>query len=218
MQDDLQNFGALLSDHGYVTLGAARSKPVLEAMQEIALRLGGRILPGRGRAIVEKLKALEPTKAPLRSLSRLSGMGAQPWHVDGSHLIVPPRYLIFGCELVRGVGAPPTQLLRIKDVKSALQGSHSETFMIRNGGSSFYSTIASTERPWLRFDPGCMVARTAQGHAMLAALESMPIQPWLNKEWSEGDILIIDNWTVLHRRAEASGLGHRALLRISLKD
>ncbi|WP_370741094.1 MULTISPECIES: TauD/TfdA family dioxygenase [Pseudomonas] len=180
--------------------------------------MGGAVLAGRNRKVLETLKTLRADEAPLSSLSRFSGESAQPWHIDGSHLPIPPRYLILGCHSINGAGAPPTQLLRVKDAGFPLLASRRETFTVKNGRSSFYSTIASTDRTWIRFDPACMTAQTEQGRTIFEALESPPVQPCLTLEWTAGLILLVDNWTVLHRRGNASGMGHRTLLRISLKD
>jgi hypothetical protein len=218
MDYDLQKLHTAITGQGYVSLNADPFESVERAMQELALCLGGAMLPGRNGKIRETLETIDAHEAHRHSLSRFSGAGAQPWHVDGSHLTVPPRYVILGCHRNAGAGAPPTQLMRVKDAGFPLPESRYETFIVRNGRSSFYSTIASTDRPWIRFDPGCMSSRTAQGRTMLEALESLPAQPCLNLEWAVGEILVFDNWAVLHRRGSASGPGHRALLRISLKE
>lgn len=209
---------AAILDHGYVSLNARSSITVSLAMQELALYMGGAIVAGRGRKALETLKTLRADEAPLNSLSHFSGAGVQPWHVDGSHLPIPPRYLILGCHSINGGGAPPTQLLRVKNAGLPLLASRRETFTVKNGRSSFYSTIASTDRTWIRFDPACMTAQTEHGRTILKTLESPQVQPCLTLEWTAGVILVVDNWAVLHRRGNASGIGHRTLLRISLKD
>jgi len=209
---------AAIRNHGYVSLNARPSMSVSQTMQELALYMGGSVVAGRNRKVLETLKTLRANEAPLSSLSRFSGADAQPWHVDGSHLLIPPRYLILGCHSISGGGAPPTQLLKVKDAGLPLLASRRETFTVKNGRSSFYSTIANTDRTWIRFDPACMTAHTEEGRTIFEGLESHSIQPSLNLEWTVGVILIVDNWTVLHRRGNASGIGHRTLLRISLKD
>lgn len=218
MEQDLQKLYEAITERGYVSLKASPSITVAQAMEEVASRMGGIVLTGRGGKVLETLKTLEADEAPPRSLSRLSGAGIQPWHVDGSHLTVPPRYVILGCQIVTGAGSAPTQLMRIKDAGFTLPESYREPFIVRNGRSSFYSMIASRDRSWIRFDPGCMSAQTAKGRSMLAELGSFQIQPCLSLDWTVGAILVIDNWAVLHRRGKASGPGNRTLLRISMRD
>ncbi|WP_160329156.1 TauD/TfdA family dioxygenase [Pseudomonas syringae] len=218
MDISLEKLHEAIAEQGYISLDAGSSENVAQFMQELAAFVGGSVVTGRVRRVVETLDILDVEDAPMCSLSRYSGAGAQPWHVDGSHRTVPPRYLIFGCCSVTGDGAPPTQLIKIKSTALPLPASFHEVFVVRNGRSSFYSTIASKDRPWIRFDPGCMKASTQKGHVILKTLESLPLQPCINIEWTAGKVLVIDNWFTLHRRGNSSGLGVRTLLRISLKD
>jgi hypothetical protein len=218
MDVSVEKLHEMIACQGYVSLNAGPSKPVAQAMQDLALLMGGRALGGRGGRILETLETLDAHEAPSRSLSSYSGRGAQPWHVDGSHLVVPPRYLILGCVSVIGTGAPPTQLMRIKAAGFPFPASRREVFVVRNGRSSFYSTIVNPDRSWVRFDPGCMKACTEQGCSLLKSIESSPVEPCFNLDWVAGDVLIVDNWAVLHRRASATGAGFRTLLRISLKE
>nr|WP_315233999.1 hypothetical protein [uncultured Albidiferax sp.] len=206
-----------LASQGYLILSIDSSKSVEQSMHEVAFCLGGKLLAGRGRKTFETLKILDAAQAPTRSLSRLSGANAQPWHVDGSHLTEPPHYVIFGCRSVTGEGAPPTQILKINDSALSLGASRRETFAVRNGRASFYSTIASADRPWIRFDPGCMVAQTEQGRDLLNAVELQPAQSFINVEWTADKILIVNNWSVLHRRGDSRGPGNRSIFRISLR-
>lgn len=216
MAFNLEQVRAAIAKAGYALLKVEPATSLPEAMYELASDLRGTVLAGRGGEVLETLEMRGADRAPPRSLSRLSGVGGQPWHVDGSHLTVPPRYLILGCQSVIGSGAPPTQLLTTKDAGLPLPASHREPFIVRNGRSSFYSTIASTDRSWIRFDPGCMSAQTDEGHSIVKSLTSAQIRPGCNLDWKPGDILIFDNWKMLHRRGAASGIGRRTLLRISL--
>lgn len=218
MSSELHELSIALAGQGYATWRAIPTKSVTQVMHEVASHLGGEPLAGRGGKTFETLKVLDASKAPVRSLSRLSGVHAQPWHVDGSHLTTPPRYIILGCDAVASDGGPPTQMVRIRDSALSVQASRFETFAVRNGRASFYATIAGVDRPWIRFDPGCMVPKTAQGRALLDVMESVPVQPLVSVEWAASKILIIDNWAMLHRRGDGADFSERSLFRISLRD
>jgi hypothetical protein len=217
MSSELHNLSSALAEQGYATWRAIPARSIVQAMHGVASHLGGEPLAGRGGKTFERLKVLAPSEAPARSLSRLSGVHAQPWHVDGSHLTTPPRYIILGCEAVAAEGAPPTQLLRIKDSAISGPASRLETFAVRNGRASFYATVAGVNRPWIRFDPGCMVPKTTRGQALLDGMESVPVEPMVSVEWEAGKLLIIDNWAMLHRRGDGRQYFERSLLRISLR-
>ncbi|WP_375576644.1 TauD/TfdA family dioxygenase [Paracidovorax oryzae] len=217
MNFELTELSITLASQGYATWRAIHTKPVAQVMHEIASHLGGEPLSGRGGKTFETLKVLDASKAPVRSLSRLSGVDAQPWHVDGSHLTTPPRYIILGCDADAADGWPPTQMLRIRDSAISVPASRFEAFAVRNGRASFYATIAGVDRPWVRFDPGCMVPKTAQGRALLDVMESLQVQSLVSVKWAAGKILIIDNWAMLHRRGDGPEYAERTLFRISLR-
>lgn len=217
MKFELTELSITLASQGYATSLAIPCKPVAQLMHEIASHLGGEPLTGRGGKTFETLNVLDASKAPVRSLSRLYGVNAQPWHVDGSHLTTPPRYIILGCDADAADGWPPTQMLRIRDSAISDPASRSEAFAVRNGRASFYATIADVDRPWVRFDPGCMVPKTAQGRALLDAMERVPVQSLVSVKWAAGRGLIIDNWAMLHRRGDGPEYSERSIFRISLR-
>lgn len=216
MIEEIENLRIDISTQGYFTLDNNPEKSVTQTMQEIAACMGRKILPGRNGRILEKLKILDIAEAHAHSLSSISGTGVQPWHVDGSHLTIPPRYLIFGCDIDATKDAPPTQILKIASEALPMAAFRRESFTIRNGRASFYSTIANIDRPWIRFDHGCMSAQTESGRILLSTFDLMPVQAVKNVEWTAGKILVIDNWAVVHRRGASSGFGNRSLFRISL--
>jgi hypothetical protein len=91
----------------------------------------------------------------------------------------------------------------------------SGVFMVRNGRASWYSTILSGERPYVRFDPGCMFPATADGHEAgrilqqhLAACRPTRI------DWNQGKLVVLDNWKLFHGRESADGDNDRVLLRV----
>lgn len=216
MLGKIEELNAIFSTQGYFTLDKNPAKSVAETMYELAEHIGGKIMPGRGGKFFEKLRILKKSEAHAYSLSSISGTGAQPWHVDGSHLTIPPRYLIFGCNSDVTKNAPTTQILKISLEALSRAKFYRESFTIRNGRASFYSTIANVDRPWIRFDPGCMSAQTEIGCALLKTFDSISAESVNNVEWTAGKILVIDNWAVVHRRGPISDFGNRSLFRLSL--
>jgi hypothetical protein len=76
--------------------------------------------------------------------------------------------------------------------------------LVRSGKRSFYSTILPPDRSFLRYDPGCLE----------------PVDERLAKacprahDWKAGEILVIDNWRLMHGRGPASAGSGRFLARI----
>nr|WP_244571479.1 TauD/TfdA family dioxygenase [Mesorhizobium carmichaelinearum] len=77
--------------------------------------------------------------------------------------------------------------------------------LVRTGRRSFYSTILSPDRVFLRYDPGCLEAVDERGQAALRLMERRLAggSPEVH-HWHQGDILVIDNWRVLHGRGPTS--------------
>jgi hypothetical protein len=110
-----------------------------------------------------------------------------------------------------------TWRLPMTECQSALI--HSTPLRVTNGRNSFFSTILSKSRPFVRFDPGCMTATTPEGENALAVLARQNWSDFIETiQWKSGKVLVIDNWRMLHGRSPADCLDpDRKLLRISIQ-
>lgn len=207
-----------LSKHGwgFVQLKAGDSDSLGRQLLQIASVLGTPQLT-RNKALVDRLIPLEKDQAHPKSLSALTGLGVQPWHVDFSHCQTPARYIILACE---HEGSNPvhtelvywTSLFDAADQEAAL----AEPFLVRNGCHSFYATILTHSQQYLRFDPGCMQPVTKGAKKLMGKLSSKNINPIVQIDWESERAVIIDNWRMLHRRLDAHGTEGRVLLRVSV--
>ncbi|TDX67640.1 TfdA family taurine catabolism dioxygenase TauD [Methylosinus sp. sav-2] len=177
---------------------------------------------GRNGRLLERLAPRESSKANTNSLSATHGVSAFPLHIDGAHKPGPPRFVILACERPGSLPVP-TILARFDalDLTSA-ERHQCETapFLIRNGRRSFYSTILDTSRPFLRFDQGCMTALSEAASDVFRTIAARLVKlgPTVI-EWAAGDILIVDNWRVLHGRGLPSSTAStdRRLIRVSVQ-
>jgi alpha-ketoglutarate-dependent taurine dioxygenase len=173
--------------------------------------------PNRNKSLVDRLIPQEKDQAHPKSLSALTGLGIQPWHVDLAHYQTPARYIILACERK---GSNPvatelvcwTSLIDAADQEAAL----AEPFLVCNGCHSFYATILTHSRQYVRFDPGCMQPVTKGAKMLMRKLSSKNINPNLRIDWKSDRAIIIDNWRILHRRLDAHGTQGRVLLRVSV--
>ncbi len=87
--------------------------------------------------------------------------------------------------------------------------------LVRAGRRSFYATVLPPGHDFLRYDPGCLEAIEERGRTALRLVESRlgGGTPEIH-EWRQGDILIIDNWRLLHSRGPADDGSGRQLARI----
>ncbi|MBN8973583.1 MAG: TauD/TfdA family dioxygenase [Rhizobiales bacterium] len=184
-------------------------------------RLGNPLLGRKGEA-VESLRPQSSDEAHPCSLSALHGPNQFPLHSDGAHRFLPPQFVVLACRCA-GSRSVPTILVRFADIQmpdrdwSLCEGT---PFLVSNGRRSFYMTIVQSARKFVRFDMGCMTPASAAAadvretvRQKLDGCESVAI------DWREGDVLIIDNWNVLHGRGVVDDVApsNRHLCRVSIQ-
>ena len=178
--------------------------------------LGTRVM-GRAGALEEVIQPQASDDAHPRSLSAQYGLNALPFHVELSHRPRPCRYLLLGC-IDPGSPSAVTMLLDWRTLGFSPEELHlleGAPILVRTGRRSFYSTILSPDRAFLRYDPGCLEAVDERGRTALRLLEQrLAAGSPETHEWRRGDILIIDNWRVLHGRGPSDHGSGRRLARI----
>ena len=171
----------------------------------------------------ERIQSLKPQLKGIgrrNSLTQQHGLSPFPVHTDGAHLLRPPRYIILSC-VSPGQQPAPTILLHFNDLRfddREYERLNSALFLFKNGRRSFCSTIRSERRPFIRFDEGCMrpLDNDANGATALVTRSAQSAEP-TQIDWRVGDVLIIDNWNVLHGRGLANDVSpDRHLLRMSI--
>jgi hypothetical protein len=219
----LEECKAGLDAHGWYSYSAGGhpAKDTLYA-EVAALAEGlGEIVPGRSRQRVEHIFPQDARMAHAGSLSQQYGMAPLPLHTDTAHWTVPCRYLVMACA-EPGPEPTPTILLDSRVVsltKCEAAACSSAVFLIRNGRRSFYGSITAQNRPFIRFDRGCMEPLSPNGAEIAGAFsQARNAGKTYRHDWQRGDILVIDNWRMLHGRGidnqTASG---RLLLRAMVR-
>jgi hypothetical protein len=117
--------------------------------------------------------------------------------------MLPCRYVILAC-LEAGHVETPTVLLDTGSLSLSNEEhllTRSASFVVRNGRKSFYASLIEGHRPFVRIDPGCMEpVNEASVEAMNLYCYERQRTNTAEINWKVGDILIIDNWRVLHGR------------------
>lgn len=209
-----------LTQIGWVTVNIPEFLDLDKYLLKIAMTLGE---PRRLRNSGEISQKLAPTlarNAHPNSLSSRHSFANFPMHIDTAHWPFPCRYVILGCSNV-GSGERRTRLLDFRSLsisKSEKSLLYSTPFRVVNGSHSFYSSILSSQRDFIRYDPGCMVSASSSGTQVFEILSE---ERWNNQieevEWQIGTVLIINNWRVLHGRGfalkeDSDRLLHRVLV------
>jgi hypothetical protein len=206
---------------GWLKIPAVEYPDAVARLDLIVQSLGTPVAGRKGR-VVEELAPISQENAQPKSLSAIHGVSPFPLHTDGEHLIEPPRFIVLAC-IDPGSCPAPTVLVRFDDLK--IEDPEREilpaaTYLVRNGRRSFYSSVYDTARPFVRFDQACMepIDDNARRTTEMIVHRGMGSNLTII-HWRKGDLLIIDNWRVLHGRGHA-GLRtsrDRRLLRASVQ-
>ena len=152
------------------------------------------------------LKPLDKNEANSKSLSSIYGLEAFPFHTDGAHKLVPPRYLAFryigNCE-----SPEPTLLIDFKSIQLTSDEDYfvnNRIWKVDDGVKVLYRSIKDNRRDMIRYDLGCMkVLDEKQEDKKLLAniinkceITSIP--------WELNKTMIVDNWRLLHSRPRIS--------------
>jgi alpha-ketoglutarate-dependent taurine dioxygenase len=213
----------MLETRGWVSFKLSLpSEPHLrEHLLASAVGIGTPTATRTGGGLCDTLLPTKADAAKPRSLSNVHAIGEFPLHIDTAHWLTPCRYVMLAC-VSPGSASRPTLLmdarrLPLNEHQSSLL--QSTPLRITNGRNSFFSTILSKARPFVRFDPGCMAATTTNGAKTLAVLARQNWPDYIETvHWEAGTVVVMDNWRMLHGRGHADCPdSDRKLLRISLR-
>lgn len=188
-------------------------------LERIGSALGLPVPSRTGGPSIDTITPRSPADALPRSLSARYGFGEFPFHMDGAHWRVPPRYVLLACDVTsdpecatmvwnwrRGIG--PTELRVFADA----------LYRVRAGVRSFYAHALSAGGAFLRSDPGCMVAMNLSGEMCVQLAASLAGSACTKLTWEVGDLVVIDNWTCLHARRQAKENRMRTLRRMLVME
>jgi alpha-ketoglutarate-dependent taurine dioxygenase len=173
-----------------------------------AAELGEPVPTRSGGPVVDELSPVDPSAARKRSLSAVHGVGAFPFHTDGAHHRLPPRWVVMRC--AEPGGDRPTLL--VDGAQLPLHRRHWRTveravWWVHSGMRSFPASIVgrSPRGRFLRYDRGCMAPAhpvfAEAAHMLEAAIGATTHLPL---SWKVNDVVVFDNWRVLHARGSTS--------------
>src|ERR1017187_3282214 len=213
---------AVLESRGWVsfTLPSPTQSDWREQLLTLVSGLGTPAATRSGGGLCDTLQPMEAEAAKPQSLSKVHAVGEFPLHIDTAHWLTPCRYVMLAC-VSPGSASRPTllldaRLLPLNEHQSSLL--HSTPLRVTNGRNSFFSSILSKARPFVRFDPGCMTATTTDGPKAPPDLARHNWSDYIEPvHWKPGTVLVMDNWRMLHGRGHADCPdSDRILLRISI--
>lgn len=172
-------------------------------------------------------KAARKGSSRPNSTSALYGRDAFPLHTDMAHRPVPPRYLVMRASVV--VPGFPTVLIDSHDLSLdaiARERWHRSSWIVSGVHKPYLCSIFFDYRGkrGFRWDICTMSPygklATAVAPDIAAALQDLLDSSPISMDWqSPEDILIIDNWRMVHMRPPIHESGkHRTLERVLVKE
>ena len=181
---------------GFVKVDVRTSR---EPIETLAASLGPITFDPRYPQEVRDISPTPAQSAPPNTLASRYGLGAFPFHTDTAHWVMPCRFVVFRC-ISPGSGARPTLLIDADRAFSELEIGEGVwvTAFVR---PRLCSARADGPRPIWRYNPDCM-----RPYSLRAKEESTRMRRRLDDEtyvrhrWDAGDVLVVDNWRMLHAR------------------
>jgi alpha-ketoglutarate-dependent taurine dioxygenase len=182
-----------------------------EDILSIALQLGRPIQSRRNTSLVDRLTVTRQEEAYPRSLSAIYGVDAFPFHTDSAYLHIPPQFMLL--RLAEGSKSDRPTLLH--DVHSLSFTEEEKRVILRdvwlvNGGRGRFLTtlLNNTLVPGstiFRYDRCCMrpAHPTFNKSSLILDSRCNELTP-ITINWTNGLILILDNWRMLHARGQGS--------------
>ncbi|WP_283153614.1 TauD/TfdA family dioxygenase [Guptibacillus hwajinpoensis] len=191
-----------------------------DELLEIGCLLGAPIPSRNGGDVVDELIPVSEMEAVSCSLSSIHGKNEFPLHTDTAYMKIPVRFIILYVKNP-GSGDRPTFLVDGYKLVDKLQDDLKlSIYKIKNGRHSFLGNIVEKvdETILVRFDEGCMSPATRDSCKIKKKFSSfLKDEPKMKINWRQGDILIIDNWRVLHGRGNSiKNDNNRLLYRLSI--
>lgn len=208
-----------ISKNGYIFLPAYCPEANIAA---IAWALGQAITPWEGGMIQELVPRAH---AAPNTYSGIFGIGTFPFHTDLAHWYLPPRYLMLRC--VRGFADVQTLLLDGRDLINivtldVLNRAIYRPRRPRDGALTLLRLCEPVDIEYrLRWDeiflkPASRVGIIADQRVREYIAASKPVAISLA---APGDLLLIDNWRMLHARDPVPrGRENRKIERMYLED
>lgn len=142
---------------------------------------------------VSRLRPMDQTQAPSRTISAIHGMGPQPLHTDGAHLRQMPDVIVLYASI-------PSQTATIvwKFGSPFPSSLGSGVFTVHGNNGGFLAHAFADQR--LRFDPVCMSPADHLAKEAMQYFDDVRGDAHTHRWAQGGTLLFIDNKKALHAR------------------
>lgn len=218
-KSDMSRLAARIDTYGYAVLPGIS---IGVSTDRIAENLGVPMAPWHGKAVHE----LTPkTVSTPNTYSGIFGLGNFPFHTDLAHWQIPPRYLLLRC--VQGYADVPTLMLDGRTIAAVVgeemmgraltrprRPQNGEIRILRLRQVCGLGEIIRWDQVYLR--PASPVGKLvfSRFQSLIDGAQPIPVVMV-----DDGDVVLIDNWRMLHARPGiAPNQRNRKLERVYLRS
>jgi hypothetical protein len=163
-----------------------------------------KVLPGQFKIEETYLKPNKEPRTNVRTLSTEFGMNPLPFHTDGAHRLIPPRWTI----LQYGSKTESKSGTLLFDSKPASADPHyedlffNEIYIVTGGVKPFLTSIINKQLSSLPIFRWNKLLMRKLLDKTKVTIDYLAIKPHHKVTWSPRKTLILDNWRILHSREE----------------
>lgn len=181
----------------------------------------GKVIPGARGEMVQQLPAREIGNGPKGSFSYTVGYGQFPWHTDTAYWEVPARFLLLASEKA----SPCATTYQFFDaIKSAIADfdyliARAVFLMDVPGGRRYISPrfIMAGKRGY-RLDFHIYKPVNKEAMTLMNLIGEFLEKNYLRHLWTGKNVVVVDNWRIIHGRETAIGDKNRILKRIYIDE
>lgn len=207
----------LIAQNGWLDMGTEQEIDLLS----LAKQFGEPIPATPGGELLDQLVLRKSNPRNPGYWSNRFGLGAFPFHTDCAYYRKPPKYLLLKLSPDSNTVRPSFLLdtwntnLSVDDYKILRR----ESWKVENSFGRFLTPIINTkfapEQIIFRFDPTCMRPYLSSAKQSQLILERLCCETQHTRiNWSPGQVVIVDNWRMLHQRGNGPLEEHRILQRV----
>ncbi len=207
----------LINKNGYYVEKGFLSDNLLS----LAFSFGKPVPNKRDQKIIQEIQPETTKLSNPNTLSSRYGLSAFPYHTETAYRRTPIHYLILYCQHP-GSGDRPTQLIDFSKIQFSMKEEKilkSEVWKVVQVLRPFLVTIFKPDA-YVRFDMDCMKpVNECHKEAAQIIHSKLSTTDEININWEANDLLIVDNFRMLHARGQANKPDKdRILKRILVED
>lgn len=182
----------------------------------------GEILPDDNGNSIQYLKPKSNLTGVKDSLSFNFGYSKFPFHTDTAYWSLPARYLVLTSEKVSNCSTYLFDLNLIFNECNAkdLLDLKKSVFLLKTFAFQKFTTLVIQEKETIgiRYDPNIMFPINNSSKRAIKLINcSLEKLRSIEIEWTGENIIVLDNWRIMHSRGDTSNDKERLLKRIYLR-